>query len=262
MITWLLIGSLAMLGAFAFVWIIGLKIHNYSFLDVIWSYGVAILAPIYAIAGPGQFERKLAFTILGVAWSLRLGTYILLRVLKHHPQEDVRYAGLRQRWPGAGMFLLFHELQALIVIVFSLPFLLAAWQQMALRALDWIGLGIVLIALVGETIADRQMQRFKAVSSNRGRVCQVGLWRYSRHPNYFFEFLVWVGFALASVASPHGWVTLLCPILMYYFLTRVTGIPLTEEYSLKSKGDAFRHYQRTTNAFFPWFPKSPEATPS
>jgi len=256
MITWLFIGLLIMLIAFAAVWAIGVKIRNYSFLDVIWSYGVAILAPIYAAVGPGHFERKLAFTVLGVAWSLRLGTYLFRRVLKHHPREDVRYEGLRARWSGAGMFLVFHELQAFIVVIFSLPFLFAAWQTVPLSLLDFVGLGLVLLALAGESLADWQMKRFKHDAGNKGRVCDTGLWRYSRHPNYFFEFLVWVGFCLASLGTPQGWLTVLCPLLMYYFLTKVTGIPLTEEYSLKSKGDAYREYQRTTNAFFPWSRKA------
>jgi len=100
------------------------------------------------------------------------------------------------------------------------------------------------------------MKRFKSDPANKGRVCDTGLWHYSRHPNYFFEFLVWVGFAIASLDTPHGWITLLCPVLMYYFLTKITGIPLTEEYALKSKGDAYREYQRTTSAFIPWFRKA------
>src|SRR5581483_11400993 len=100
MIIWLLIGLALMLILFAVVWAIGVKIRNYSFLDAIWSYGVAILAPIYAAVGPGHPERRWVFAVLGAAWSLRLGTYIFLRVLKHHPREDVRYEGLRKRWPG------------------------------------------------------------------------------------------------------------------------------------------------------------------
>lgn len=256
MISWLLIGLLLMFIVFALVWVVGIKIRNYSFLDVIWSYGVAILAPLYAAVGPGNFERKLVFTVLGMLWSLRLGTFIFLRVLRHHPQEDVRYEGLRDRWKGPGMFLLFHEFQALIVVLFALPFWLAAWSPVPLGMLDYLGLGTVSLALLGETLADHQMHRFKADPANKGKVCQTGLWRYSRHPNYFFEFLVWVGFAIASLSMTHGWVSILCPVLIYHFLTRVTGIPLTEEYSLKSKGDAYREYQRTTNAFFPWFRKA------
>ncbi len=256
MITWLLIGLVIAVVAFAIVWAICVRVKNYSFLDVAWSYGVAVLAPIYAWAGPGHLERKIVFTALGVLWSLRLGTYILLRVLRHHPAEDVRYETLRQRWPGAGMFLLFFEMQAVLVVIFSLPFLLAAWRAMPLRGVAIAGLAIAVLALLGESLADRQMKRFKDDSANKGGVCQAGLWRYSRHPNYFFEFLFWVGICIASLDTPHGWITIVCPVLMYYFLTKVTGIPLTEEYSLKSRGDAYREYQRTTNAFFPWFPRT------
>jgi len=253
MLTWLFIGLAIAIVAFAAVWAICVKIRNYSFLDVAWSYGVLVLAPIYALAGPGHFERKIAYTVLGCAWSARLGTYILLRVLKHHPAEDVRYEALRQRWPGPGMFLLFFELQAVIAVIFSLPFLFAAWMPLPLQEIDFIGLGISVLALAGESLADRQMKRFKSEPENKGKVCQAGLWRYSRHPNYFFEFLFWVGISIASLNTPSAWATFLCPLLMYYFLTKVTGIPLTEEYAVKSKGDAYREYQRTTSAFVPWF---------
>ena len=255
MLHWILIALVIAGIGFAIVWAICVRVKNYSFLDVAWSYGVAVLAPLYAWAGPGHFERKAAFTLLGVAWSLRLGTYLLLRVLRHHPAEDARYEALRKRWPGSGMFLIFFEMQAIVAVIFSLPFLLAAWRPMPLRELDLAGLAIAALALAGETLADRQMKRFKADTANKSRVCQAGFWRYSRHPNYFFEFLFWVGVFIASIDTPHGWITFLCPLLMYYFLTRVTGIPLTEEYAVKSKGDAYREYQRRTSAFIPWFRK-------
>ena len=256
MITALLTGLGIALIAFAVTWAICLRIRNYSFLDVAWSYGVMVLAPIYAAMGPGDAKRKWIFAAVGMAWSFRLGTYIFLRVLRHHPQEDVRYEGLRKRWPGAGMFLVFFELQALIVVIFSVPFLLAAWNQTPPGLLEYAGLGISLLALAGESLADRQMKNFKQNPANKGGVCDLGLWKYSRHPNYFFEFLVWVGFAIASLGTPWGWSTIVCPLLMYHFLTKVTGIPLTEEYAIKSKGDAYREYQRTTSALIPWPTKS------
>lgn len=257
MITWLLTGLGLMAVLFAAVWAICVKIRNYGFLDAIWSYGVAILAPIYAAVGPGAFNRKVLFCGLGVAWSLRLGTYIFLRVLRHHPTEDVRYEGLRQRWPGPAMFLAFFELQAFIVVIFSLPFLLAAWNPSSSFAPnEVIGLAIAALSIAGESLADRQMKRFKADPNNRGEVCEVGLWRFSRHPNYFFEFLFWAGIFIASLATPWGWTTVVCPLLMYHFLTKVTGIPLTEEYALKNKGEAYRRYQQTTSAFVPWFRRS------
>jgi steroid 5-alpha reductase family enzyme len=243
---------------FAFVWAICVKVRNYGFLDVIWSYGIALIAPIYAIVGPGTLSRKMAFCGLGIIWSLRLGTYIFLRVLRHHPVEDVRYQALRQRWPGPVMFLAFFELQAFIVAIFSVPFLLAARNKASAFAfIEIFGLAIATASIAGESMGDHQMKRFKSDPQNSGKVCEIGLWRYSRHPNYFFEFLFWVGIFIASLPAPWGWTTAICPLLMYHFLTKVTGIPLTEEYALKSKGDSYRRYQQTTSAFIPWFRQNP-----
>ena len=241
---------------FTFTWVISVRIKNYGLLDAAWSYGVAFLSPIYAIYGSGPLERRLGFTVIGVAWSLRLGTYILRRVIRHHPQEDRRYEALRKQWPGTGIFLLFFELQAIIAVVFSLPFLFAAFNPTPrLLPLEIIGLILAVGALLGEITADRQMTSFQHDPTNKGKVCQTGLWHYSRHPNYFFEASFWFAVALAAFSSPWGWISLVCPLLMLQFLLKVTGIPLTEEFSLKSKGDAYREYQRTTSAFIPWFPK-------
>jgi steroid 5-alpha reductase family enzyme len=174
--------------------------------------------------------------------------------VKHHPAEDARYQTLRRRWPGPWRFLGFFELQAVLVVIFSLPFLLVSRNaEPAFAQVEIAGMVLALGALVGEAVADLQLQRFKRDPVNAGRVCDAGLWHYSRHPNYFFESLVWWGFFLASLGSPDGWTTIACPLLMLYFLFRVTGIPLTEEYALRSKGEAYREYQRTTSAFVPWF---------
>ena len=121
---------------------------------------------------------------------------------------------------------------------------------------EWLGCALWLVALGGETLADRQLAAFKDDPANRGKVCDSGLWRYSRHPNYFFEWLVWVSFFLFALPSPWGWTTIFAPALMLFFLLRVTGIPYTEQQSLRSKGDAYRAYQRVTSPFIPWFPKS------
>lgn len=241
---------------FALVWVVSVRVNNYGFLDAIWSLSVAILAPIYALLGQGDPLRRLVFTLFGAAWSLRLGLYILVRVWRHHPQEDRRYRTLRERWPGPGRFLLFFELQALIAALFSLPFLLACENaQPGLGAVELTGLAIAAVGIGGEAIADWQAQRFKSDPANRMRVVNVGLWRYSRHPNYFFESIVWWGFYIAALGSQYGWVTLACPLLMLYLLLQVTGIPLTEKHSLESRGDVYREYQRTTSRFIPWFPR-------
>ncbi len=257
MLTQFLIGLTIALVYFAFTWALCVKIRNYGFLDVAWSYGVAILAPIYAINGPGDPARKWLTALIGIAWSLRLGTHILIRVSRHHPHEDPRYHTLRERWPGPGMFLAFFELQAVIAVIFSLPFLFIAFnQESSWKAVEIVGLALAFLALCGEATADAQMTRFQKDPSNQGKVCQIGLWAWSRHPNYFFESLVWWGFFITALGSPWGWVTAICPLLMLYFLLRVTGIPLTEKHSLKSRGSAYREYQRTTSAFIPWFRKA------
>jgi steroid 5-alpha reductase family enzyme len=105
-------------------------------------------------------------------------------------------------------------------------------------------------------VADSQLQSFKSNPANRSATCRVGLWRYSRHPNYFFEWLIWVAFAVFAMGSPYGYVAAFAPLLMLFFLFRVTGIPATEAQALRSKGDDYRQYQRTTSAFVPWFPRS------
>jgi steroid 5-alpha reductase family enzyme len=152
--------------------------------------------------------------------------------------------------------LLFFELQALIAVVFSLPFLLASLDtRPGFTGWEIFGLTLALCATAGEALADWQAQRFKRDPANKAAVLNVGLWRYSRHPNYFFESLVWWGFCIAAVDLPHGRWTLICPVLMLYLLLKVTGIPLTEQHSLESRGEAYREYQRTTSRFVPWFRK-------
>jgi steroid 5-alpha reductase family enzyme len=105
-------------------------------------------------------------------------------------------------------------------------------------------------------VADHQLNAFKRRHAGERRVCNVGLWRYSRHPNYFFEWLIWVAYFLFACASPLGWIAVISPAIILYLLLRVTGIPLTEEQSIRSRGEAYRAYQRTTSAFVPWFPRS------
>jgi steroid 5-alpha reductase family enzyme len=218
---------------------------------------VAVLAPLYAVLGHGGLARSVAFTVVGAVWSLRLGLYVLIRVMRMHPREDARYRTLRERWRGPGRFFLFFELQALIAVVFSLPFLFAALNpEPGLTPLEAVGLTIALLACAGESLADWQAQRFKRDPANKTAVVDVGLWRYSRHPNYFFESLVWWGFCIAAFDSPYGGFTVVCPLLMLYLLLQVTGIPLTEKHSLESRGDAYRAYQRTTSRFVPWFRKN------
>jgi steroid 5-alpha reductase family enzyme len=252
----LCVNALIATALFALAWAICVRLKNYSFLDVTWTLCIGLLAVVDEVYGSGASARRLMFAALGAAWSLRLGLFILLRVLRHHPAEDKRYRSLRERWKTPVAFLGFFELQALIAVVFSWPFLAAALApRPQFAVIEWVGLIIAAGGIVGEAIADHQAETFKRRADAKSTVLDVGLWRYSRHPNYFFEMLVWIGFGAAALSLPYGWPAVSCPVLIAYFLLRVTGVPLTEKHSVETHGDAYRDYQRRTSAVIPWPPR-------
>jgi len=243
----------------AAVWAIAVRIRNAGIVDVAWAASFTPLVLLYASSGGGAPSR--AWLIAGMAglWSLRLASYLYARVMGHHPVEDSRYADLRRDWaPNANRrFFWFFQAQALAAVGFSLPFaIVAADPDPALGWLEWAGVAVWALGLAGESVADLQLARFKRDPRSRGQLCQVGLWNYSRHPNYFFEWLVWCGYALVALASPWGWLALACPAAMLYLLLRVTGIPALERAAVERRGDQYREYQRTTSAFVPWFKRA------
>ncbi len=244
---------------FAGVYWLARRIDNYGIVDIAWSYAFAALALYYAFFAPGWPERKALITTMAVLWSLRLGTHLYRRVMGHHPVEDGRYVQLRRDWAGnfATKMFGFFQLQAVSVVLLGVAFFIVCLNPSPrLHPFETAGAILWLLALAGESAADRQLAAFKRDAANKGRVCDAGLWRYSRHPNYFFEWLIWVAYFVFALASPFGWVAAIGPASILYLLLRVTGIPLTEEQSLRSKGDAYRRYQHTTSAFVPWFPKN------
>lgn len=229
---------------------------NYGVVDVAWSWGFTLMILVFALMAEGTPGRKLLIALPVSAWSFRLGWYLCMRVKKEHPREDGRYVALRKEWgpdTGRRMFW-FYQLQAGLLACLSLPFLLIMRNTApGIAPIEWMGAGVILLSLLGESLADRQLKQFKAKPDNQGKVCSVGLWAYSRHPNYFFEWMVWIGFWIFCLGSPYGWTSLYCPLLMLWFLLKVTGIPATEEQALRSKGEAYARYQRTTSPFIPWF---------
>ena len=245
--------------AFALLYLLCRRLDNYAFVDVAWAYAFGLVAASYAWAGPGWGPRRAALAALAALWSARLGTHLLRRVAAHHPAEDGRYVQLRQDWADnfgprmAGFFQLQAASVALLGVVFLPPVFNPAPQ---FHSLEIIGAALWVVAVAGEATADRQLAAFKRDPANRGRVCAVGLWRLSRHPNYFFEWLTWLAFGLFALASPWGWVGLGGPAGILCLLLRVTGIPLTEQQAVRSKGDAYRRYQQTTSAFVPWCPRA------
>lgn len=254
----LLTALAALCGVFALLYLVARKLDNYGIVDIAWSYAFALLAGFYAVAGPGWPLRKALIAAMATLWSLRLGTHLYRRVMGHHPIEDGRYVQLRKDWAGhfASKMFGFFQLQAASIVLLGAAFLVVSLNPTPeLNWFEWVGAGWWLAALSGEALADAQLAAFKRDEANRGQVCAVGLWRYSRHPNYFFEWMIWVSFFVFALGSPHGWVAIIGPASILYLLVRVTGIPLTEEQSLRSKGDAYRRYQQTTSAFVPWFPR-------
>jgi steroid 5-alpha reductase family enzyme len=255
----LLLALAAACAGFALLFLVGRSIGNFGIVDVAWSLGFAPLAVFYGHFAGGAFPRRLLITAMAALWSLRLGGYLARRVLGHLHTEDGRYRQLRREWAGKldTKMAQFFQFQALLLVVLSVPFLLAARNPApALYPLELAAAGLWLVALAGETLADAQLAAFKRNPANAGRVCDAGLWGWSRHPNYFCEWLVWVAFALFALASPWGWVALYAPALMLFFLLKVTGIKYTEDQLLRSKGEAYRRYQERTNAFIPWPPKT------
>jgi steroid 5-alpha reductase family enzyme len=250
--------GLAMLAVMmGMLWVAHFPLRNAAIVDVGWGLGLALLAVTYACRGPGLAERKWLMAATVVAYGVRLAAYLFFTRILGHPEEG-RYVQLRKEWGRNARWrmLLFYETQAVAAVALSLPFLIAAMNPApAMAALEWAALALWIAAKAGEAVADAQLNRFKADPANRGKVCREGLWRYSRHPNYFFEWMMWVAWALYAGASPGGWMAWLSPALMLYFLLRVTGIPATEAQALRSKGEAYRDYQRTVSAFVPWMPR-------
>lgn len=253
--TWLLGGG-GVLIAFALLWILELRTNDASLVDVGWALALGALSTLYSALGSGQPLRRLWLALFIGVWSLRLARHIYLR--HRGGSEDGRYQALRAAWgPRAhAYFFFFYQAQGVLALILSLPFLLIAFNPSAdINALEIAGFALAACALLGETVADHQLARHRAVPANRAKTCRSGLWRYSRHPNYFFEWLIWCGIGLVALSAPHGWIGLVSPILMLVSILKVTGIPPTEERALATRGDDYREYQATTSAFIPWFPK-------
>ena len=252
----ILLGWIAVASAMTGLWLYQRRTGDSGIVDVAWAAGVGTLAAIYAMRTPSEVGlRKTLVMFVVLFWAARLSLYVWVRV--RGMPEDGRYHAMKEKWgeqAQARMFL-FYQFQALACLLFSLPMLIAILNPQPIGWLDYLGVAIALLAIAGESLADWQLHRFRKQSANQGQVCRDGLWNFSRHPNYFFEWLHWWAYVLFSITYPLGWLNILGPLAMLFFILRVTGIPPTEAQAIKSRGDAYREYQKTTSAFFPWFPK-------
>lgn len=229
--------------------------RNAGIVDALWAAGLGIAAVWLAITGTGTFWARLTVAALGGLWGARLAVHLWHRT--RDESEDGRYQFLRAHWLDSQFrFFLFFQFQALLILLFALPFLAAAHNPVTHPAWLFAGLTIWLLSVTGETIADRQLARFRADPANRGRTCRGGWWRYSRHPNYFFEWLHWFAYVCIAVGSPWWWLACAGPVVMYVFLRWISGIPFTEAQAVRTRGDDYRDYQRSTSMLLLWFPKS------
>jgi steroid 5-alpha reductase family enzyme len=248
---------------FAAAWAWCVKLRNFSPVDAFWAFGIGLTSLFFLLGDSPAGGKQIAAAVLILVWSLRLGYHLAKRITKHHPEEDSRYIKLREVWAGREnrSFFWFFQGQAISVFLLALPFyLIASDPDPAWHPLHVIGAIVTAAGLIGESLADRQMSAFKASDPDPKSICKKGLWKYSRHPNYFFESVIWVGIFLFALSSPWGWTTLYAPAIITYLLLKVTGIPPTEASALKRKGEAYREYQRTTSPFIPMPPKTQIST--
>jgi steroid 5-alpha reductase family enzyme len=230
-------------------------------VDAGWAGSLVAIAALYALAADGSVAHRVLIASMAGLENLRILWLVLGRVGKG---EDERYQELRRRWRARereqASFFVFYQAQALVAAILSAPLLLAAFDPDArLGVLAWAGAALWVVAAALERTADRQLAEFKADGANKGKTLKTGLWRYSRHPNYFFQWLTWVAYALVALEAPYGWVGLVAPAMMLYLVLFVTGVPPAEERSLRSRGEEYRRYQRATSVFVPWFPREERA---
>lgn len=237
------------------------RTHGATAVDVCWAAGMGGLAIAAALLAGGDPARRTLVALLGGLWSARLAGFLYRNRVRGHAGEDARYRRLRAafgRHAGAG-FLAFYQGQALATALFALPFLACAQAQAPLSGPAAIAALLVwALAVGGESLADRQLARWRAEPAHRGRTCRTGLWAWSRHPNYFFEWLHWWTYPLLALGSEAFWPTLAGPLLMYATLHYATGIPHTERQALAHRGADYAAYQREVPEFFPRPPRPPE----
>lgn len=239
------------------LWLLGRASRNMSVVDAGWTFGLGFLGVFYCMVGIGDPVRRILAGSMAAFWSLRLGIHLIRDRIVGHPEEG-RYVEMRRKWGIRAnvKFFWFFQIQGTLDLVLSLPFYLASRDRSPAPApVEVAAAGIFIIAVFMEGLADRQLHYFKRDPRNRGLVCNEGLWRYSRHPNYFFEWLIWCSFALVAANAPWGFLAWVCPALMLWFILFITGVPPTEAQALRSRGAAYQKYQQTTSVFVPWFPK-------
>jgi len=237
---------------FSAAWLWQLRTQNAGMVDPVWAASLGAAALFIGACATGAAANRACVAAGGALWGARLARHLWRR--NHGKPEDRRYRAFRERWGvrAARNMFGFFQLQALISVLLAIAFLVPAYAPEAASPLSIAAfIAIWLIAVAGEAAADRQLKRFAADPAQRGKVCREGWWRYSRHPNYFFECVHWAAYAVLSIELPWGWATLAPPVVMAWLLLKVSGVPILEAHLAKTR-DGYRDYMRTTSALIPW----------
>lgn len=241
------------------MWLLSLKLKNTSIVDIIWGLGFVLVNwVVFFLTPEGFVDRKWILNILVTIWGLRLTTHIFLR--NHGKPEDFRYAAWREQYGKKWWWYSYFQtflLQGLLMFLISAPLIHthATATPTKIGALEIAGILIWMIGFFFETVGDLQLENFKKNPANKGKLLNYGVWRYTRHPNYFGDAAQWWGFYLIAAGSTLGFLTIFSPIIMTYFLIKVSGVAMLEK-SMADRKPGYKEYMLTTNAFIPWFPKS------
>ncbi len=250
-----LIGYGVILVFMSLVWLLSLPLQNSSIVDIFWGTGFVVAAGTYFLLAEGHESRKWLVLALTAVWGLRLSIYLLWR--NGLPKEDFRYRKWREEtgtsywWKS---YFRVNLLQGTILWLVSAPLLAAQLGDHNLNVLDLLGIMVWAVGLLFESVGDFQLARFKSDPANKGQVLDTGLWRYTRHPNYFGDAVTWIGFYLIALAAG-GWWSFYGTALMVYLLMKVSGVAMLERTLVQTKPQ-YAEYIRRTNAFFPGRPKS------
>ena len=240
----------------AVLWVVQVRVRDASHVDVAWAALIACAAILYALLADGDVGHRVLAAALASIWGFRLAGYLYVNRIRGK-EEDGRYRALRAKWGSSAnaKFFVFFQAQALFVVFFSLPFAFIALDPgSGFGAVAWLGIALWAVGNAGTIVSDLQLARWRAKPANEEKTARDGLWSWSRHPNYFFEWVSWCGNALVATTAPWGWIAWAVPAGLLFLLFRVTGIPVTEAQALRSRPD-YAEYQRTTSAFVPLPPR-------
>lgn len=231
-------------------WLWQAHTKNTDIVDITWALLIVICGLVYVGLAEGSGFHRYIVLLIPIGWYARLAWHLIDRYQVEH--EDGRYQQLRAHWSDNTQAKLFgfFMFQALLAFAFSYPVSIIVSTSHSFDMFDGVGIAIAILSFIGVTLSDYQLRQFKRRKDSKGKVCNIGLWRYSRHPNYFFEWTHWFAYPLIGWHAEQGWLLFIYPILMLLFLLKLTGIPFNEEQNIRSKGDAYREYQKQTNKFF------------